>query len=204
MPLPYRNPLFLYYYNSTQKFFQGFIKLSSADNILSRDLISQKFSPEIYSKFDVTELTFYPQQGGEPSTREAVASFINTFCAPNLKLPINKDQLALVPGVTYTSDLLSQAIFDEGDSLITFAPLYYRFPNDFGDRGLINVESIDGYNSKTNTVELNVEKFEQKFQQLEAEGKPVKAILLVNPRNPDGGVFGLDELKPIVEWAVKK
>uniref|UniRef100_A0AC34FG89 Aminotransferase class I/classII domain-containing protein n=1 Tax=Panagrolaimus sp. ES5 TaxID=591445 RepID=A0AC34FG89_9BILA len=143
-------------------------------------------------------------QCGEPSTREAVASFINAFCAPNLKIPINKDQLVLVPGVTYTSDLLSHAIFDEGDSLITFAPLYYRFPNDFGDRGLIHVESIDGYNPATNTVELNVEKFEEKFQKLEAEGKPVKAILLVNPRNPDGGVFALEELKPIVEWAVKK
>uniref|UniRef100_A0A914QAA0 Aminotransferase class I/classII domain-containing protein n=1 Tax=Panagrolaimus davidi TaxID=227884 RepID=A0A914QAA0_9BILA len=185
-------------------FLQGFIKLSSADNILSRDLISTKFTPEIYSTFDTAELNFYPRPGGEPSTRESVASFINAFCAPNLKTPINKDQLVLVPGVTYTSDLLSQAIFDEGDSLITFAPLYYRFPNDFGDRGLIHVESVVGYNPKTNTVELNVEKFEEKFQQLEADGKPVKAILLVNPRNPDGGVFALDELKPIVEWAVKK
>ena len=36
------------------------------------------------------------------------------------------------------------------------------------------------------------------------QGKTVRAVLIVNPRNPDAGYFTLDELKPLVDWAVKK
>lgn len=167
-------------------------------------MIIKKFTPEIFSSFDISELNFYPRPGGEPSTRESVATFINKFCVPGLHRKVEKDDLVLVPGVTAASDLLSQSIFDVGDILLTSAPFYYRFPNDFGDRGLVHVESVHAYDTETNSLKLSVEKFEEKFQQLRNQGKSVKAVLLVNPRNPDGGIFTLEEVKPIVEWAVKK
>jgi aspartate/methionine/tyrosine aminotransferase len=31
----------------------------------------------------------------------------------------------------------------------------------------------------------------------------VKAIIITNPQNPEGGYFTLDEIRPIVEWALK-
>ena len=129
---------------------------------------------------------------------------MNTHCAPNLSKKVDKDSIVLVPGVTAASDLLSQTLFDEGEVLLTFAPYYYRFPNDYGDRGLIEVESVDCYFPDTGKFELRVELLEEKFQELKKKGKTVRALLIVNPRNPDGGYFGESELKPVIDWAIKK
>ena len=172
--------------------------------MLPRHLINSKLSDSTFSSFDRNELTFYPRPGGEPATREAVANCINNHCAPNLSKKVDKDSIVLVPGVTAASDLLSQSLFDEDEVLLLFAPYYFRFPNDYGDRGLIDVESVDIYFPETGKFELRVELLEEKLQELKKKGKTVKALLLVNPRNPDGGYFGESELKPVLDWAIKK
>ncbi|KAE9546680.1 hypothetical protein FO519_010108 [Halicephalobus sp. NKZ332] len=182
----------------------GYIKFSSADNLLPRHLINSKLSNSAFSSLDRDELTFYPRPGGEPSTRQAVADFINLHCVPNLSKKIEKDSIVLVPGVTAASDLLSQAIFDEGEVLLVFAPYYYRFPNDFGDRGLIEIESVDSYFPDSGKFELRTELLEEKLEELKKKGKTVKALLVVNPRNPDGGYFEESELKPVIDWAIKR
>ncbi|CAK5023309.1 unnamed protein product [Meloidogyne enterolobii] len=98
------------------------------------------------------------------------------------------------------SDILSQILFNSGDSVLTPAPFYYRFVNDFGERGLVNVEIVQTLN-ENGVLILSVERFEEAF--LKAKGK-VSAILIVNPQNPDGCYFTLDQLKPIIDWALNK
>jgi DNA-binding transcriptional MocR family regulator len=41
--------------------------------------------------------------------------------------------------VTTGADLLGQILFDSGDVVLMPAPYYYRFANDFGERGLIRI-----------------------------------------------------------------
>uniref|UniRef100_A0A914N610 Aminotransferase class I/classII domain-containing protein n=1 Tax=Meloidogyne incognita TaxID=6306 RepID=A0A914N610_MELIC len=98
------------------------------------------------------------------------------------------------------SDILSQVLFNSGDSVLTPAPYYYRFVNDFGERGLVNVEIVQTL-TENGLFILSVERFEEAF--LKAKGK-VRAILIVNPQNPDGCYFTLNQLKPIIDWALNK
>uniref|UniRef100_A0A7E4VZA2 Aminotran_1_2 domain-containing protein n=1 Tax=Panagrellus redivivus TaxID=6233 RepID=A0A7E4VZA2_PANRE len=183
----------------------GFIKLSSADNLLTVDLLNDKFGPKAMEGFDFKSLLpVYPRPSGSPETLASVATFVNTFCAPGLKDPIKPSDLTLVSGVTASSDLIANAICDEGDIILTMAPFYYRFTNDYGDRSLAKVKLIDAFISAEKPFEVSVDKFEAKFAEMTQKGLPVKAILIVNPRNPDGGVATLAELKPIIDWAIKK
>uniref|UniRef100_A0A914Y346 Aminotransferase class I/classII domain-containing protein n=1 Tax=Panagrolaimus superbus TaxID=310955 RepID=A0A914Y346_9BILA len=99
-------------------------------------------------------------------------------------------------------DLLGQVLFDEGDVLLINAPYYHRFPNDFSDRGLIEISEVSSI--KDNEIVICVDRFEAALQNAKKQGKTVRAILIVNPRNPDAGYFTLEELKPLIDWAVKK
>uniref|UniRef100_A0A914D017 Aminotransferase class I/classII domain-containing protein n=1 Tax=Acrobeloides nanus TaxID=290746 RepID=A0A914D017_9BILA len=182
----------------------GYIKLSSADNILPADLIHEKFDKIDWSQYDKTELSFYPQIGGELSTRESIARFVNKFCFKNqLDHVVTPDSLVVVPGLTSANDLVAQVIFDDGDAMITPAPYYYRYPNDFSDRGLIHIIGVPTIFGESTTPTLNVEVFEEKLQETQKQGFNVKALLLINPTNPEGIYYTRQELKPIVEWAVK-
>lgn len=87
--------------------------------------------------------------------------------------------------------------------MITPAPYYYRYPNDFADRGLIHIIGVPTIFGESTTPTLNVEVFEEKLQETQKQGINVKALLLINPTNPEGIYYTRKELKPIVEWAVK-
>nr|CAD2185144.1 unnamed protein product [Meloidogyne enterolobii] len=177
----------------------GYIRLSCADNSLSSDLIFEKFRSINWQKFEENKLLHYPREGGELSTLTSAANFINKFCRKELS-PLSPEELIIISGVTMASDILSQILFNSGDSVLTPAPFYYRFVNDFGERGLVNVEIVQTL-TENGLLDLSVERFEEAF--LKAKGK-VSAILIVNPQNPDGCYFTLNQLKPIIDWALNK
>ncbi|KAE9547036.1 hypothetical protein FO519_009752 [Halicephalobus sp. NKZ332] len=182
----------------------GYIRFSSAFNLLPTDIMNSKLSDSIFSSFDRKELNVVFHNKSESSTRQAVADFVNLHCAPKLSKAIEKDSIVLVPGVTMASDILSHVIFDEEEVALTFAPYYYRFPNDYGDRGLVEVEPVDVYFPDSGKLELRIDVLEEKLEELKKKGKTVKALLVANPRNPDGGYFGESELKPVIDWAIKR
>ncbi|KAI6236801.1 ACC synthase-like protein [Aphelenchoides besseyi] len=203
----------------TEKNTKGYIKLSSADNILCQEIVEKKFREIDWSKFDTNPLFFYPRSCGEIrhvlcwkvvrnkrndfSTLQTMANFINKFCRPSLK-PINWEELLLVPGVTTCADLLSQVLFDVGEVLLICAPYYYRFANDFGERGLVDIRIVAALSDDGKRTELKVERFEEAYQKAVQNGQKVRALTLVNPQNPEGDYFSIDELRPIIKWALEK
>ena len=70
----------------------GCIKLSMADNYLSHDLIEEKFRSLDWGKFETESLLTYPRIGGEISTLECIASFVNDYCRRELE-PITADEV---------------------------------------------------------------------------------------------------------------
>ncbi|KAI1701386.1 aminotransferase class I and II domain-containing protein [Ditylenchus destructor] len=181
---------------------EGYIMLGSADSVLCADLIGEKFESIDWTKFPKESLFVYPRGGGEVSTLNSMANFINKFCRKGLA-PFPAEELVIVPGVTTGADLLGQILFDSGDVVLVPAPYYFRFANDFGERGLVRIGVVPALSICGQRTELHVERFEKAYQEGQKVGK-VRAITLVNPQNPEGGYFSLEELRPIVEWALKK
>lgn len=98
---------------------------------------------------------------------------------------------------------MGSVLFDEDDILLVPSPHYFFFHNDFGVRNMAKVAGVPIYDSKNPVPKLVVDRFEKKFNELKKSGRKVKALLLTNPNNPDGHYFTLDELKPIIEWAIR-
>ena len=126
------------------------------------DLLVDKFNSIDWTKFNHTELNFYTTPGGTPETKQIFADLINEFCVPNLRFPILPSQLLTIAGTTMVCDLLGQILFDEGDVLLINSPYYHRFPNDFSDRGLIEISEVSSM--KDGQIILDVARFEEAFQ----------------------------------------
>lgn len=126
------------------------------------DLIVDKFNSIDWKNFNHTELNFYTTPGGTPETKKVFADLINEFCVPNLLRPILPSQLLTIAGTTMVCDLLGQVLFDEGDVMLINAPYYHRFPNDFSDRGLIEITEVSSI--KDNEIVICVERFEAAFK----------------------------------------
>lgn len=180
----------------------GYIHLGSADSVLCADVIKEKFDAIDWRRFDTNQMYVYPRGGGEISTLDTVANFINSNCRKGLP-PIPAEEIVMVPGVTTGVDLLGQILFDSGDVLLVPAPYYFRFVNDFGDRGLVQIVPVPALSEEGMCSQLLVERFEQAYQEGNKLGK-VRAITLVNPQNPEGEIFSLDEIRPIVQWALSR
>lgn len=99
--------------------------------------------------------------------------------------------------------MLGQILFDSGDVVLVPAPYYYRFANDFGERGLVKIGVVPALAKDGNRTELIVENFEAAYKENQNFGNKVRAITLVNPQNPEGGYFNLEEIKPIIDWAIR-
>jgi DNA-binding transcriptional MocR family regulator len=72
-----------------------------------------------------------------------------------------------VPGISAAFDLLSHVLFEAGDFVLTPAPCYRNFENDFWVRGLVNVEMVE----TNGNGELSVEQFEKAYQKVTAKKK---------------------------------
>uniref|UniRef100_A0AC34GVA0 Aminotransferase class I/classII domain-containing protein n=1 Tax=Panagrolaimus sp. ES5 TaxID=591445 RepID=A0AC34GVA0_9BILA len=129
---------------------------------------------------------------------------MNEIMCSDIKNPIKAEKILVISGATMICDLLSHVLFDEGGILFAHSPFYHRFLNDFIDRGLIDIVSIPTMFEGSNKAERKVELYQQAFQKAISKRKSVNAILIVNPRNPDGGYWLLSELKHVIDWAVKE
>ena len=72
----------------------GYIKLSSADNTLSADLVAERFHSLDWAKLDTNQLLTYPRIGGEQETLKIVASFVNEYCRKGFE-PMKADEVGV-------------------------------------------------------------------------------------------------------------
>ena len=87
--------------------------------------------------------------------------------------------MTIIPGVTSGLDLLSQILFDPGDFILSPAPYYYRFLNDFGDRGLVHIQLVQSLcEDGVCAAELPVQRFENAYR--EAQSKMVSKLNYYN------------------------
>ncbi|TKR86822.1 hypothetical protein L596_011336 [Steinernema carpocapsae] len=144
----------------------------------------------------------YPRLPGEKETQATVAGFINHFIRKDLPA-LNPDHLVLTSGITAAFDALGHVLLNPGEVILAPTPFYYRFPNDFGDRSLVSIEAVDCIDEQLGACLLSVDRFQAVYERLLETGRRAKAIILTNPRNPDGGYHSLEEMKPIAEWAIR-
>lgn len=98
------------------------------------------------------------------------------------------------PSVMYSVSLLFRLLSTEGDTVLTFNPMYDAF---------FNVIMENGRNLKKVDLIENEGKFSINFDELERELKNSQIMLLCSPHNPTGKVYTEEELYKIIELCKK-
>lgn len=133
----------------------------------------------------------YSDPRGAPALRKALAAKLKAFN----RIDADPDHHIVVTcGATEGLMVTLQALFEPGDQLIAFCPVYENYFHQTRAAGLSLI-----------TVELTEPDFVVSRPQLEdAYNDRVRAILICNPCNPTGKVFTREELELISDFAEQR
>ena len=101
-----------------------------------------------------------------------------------VKVPVDPECITLQAGASALLDQLSWCLCDDGNSMMTAAPLYPAFPNDFKARGRVNMEVIK--TKQSNLFIPTKGELEDAFKECVKKRSQAIILLVCNPVNPTG------------------
>lgn len=144
---------------------------------------------EIIDAYDPVLLHGYTSAQGDSGTRKVLADYTNLRFGTSL----NADCFYLTCGASASLTITLNALLNEGDEVITFAPFFpeYRvFTQNAGGK-FVPVKSEDGT-------------FHIDFKNLEsAITARTKCVIVNSPNNPSGIVYTEEEIKKLAELLIK-
>lgn len=130
---------------------------------------------EIIDTYDPVLLHGYTSAQGDYSVRKTVAEYINS----RFKTQLNADCIYMTCGAAASLTITLNALLNEGDEVITFAPYFpeYKVFTEHAGGKLIAVECED------ETFQIDFKKFKK------ALSPKTKAVIVNSPNNPSGVVY---------------
>ncbi|XP_071494752.1 1-aminocyclopropane-1-carboxylate synthase-like protein 1 [Diadema antillarum] len=180
---------------------KGIVDLCMSQNTLISDVLLEKLNQPDVTRWEEGMLV-YTERNGARRLRVALADFLTSQTgAPK---PLNPDKFCIMNGVTGIMNLLCFVLFNDGDTLLCPAPLYYSIPRDIMDvAGVkiypIKLSSKPGPNGEK-PFELTAEHLKAALEKATQEGHEVKGVFLVNPNNPIGCVYTRDAVLTYLDF----
>ncbi|MCR5231461.1 MAG: pyridoxal phosphate-dependent aminotransferase [Acholeplasmatales bacterium] len=145
---------------------------------------------KIIKEVEPTKLHGYTSAVGDQSVREAIAKYVNE----TYKTEESANMIYLTCGAAASLTISLNAILNQGDEVITFAPFFPEYR--------VFVEKANG---KLVTVESKKDDFQIDFNALEkAINKNTKAIIINSPNNPTGVVLKEKTIIDLSDFLRKK
>ncbi|KAJ3299680.1 hypothetical protein HDU76_006249 [Blyttiomyces sp. JEL0837] len=174
----------------------GVINMGTAENKLTADLMVSKLNQQ--GTFSVKEFDLlYGSFQGSTELRREIAGLFNRKV--NVVRKLSEGNVGVTNGAGSAVCCLSQVLADAGDSILIPSPVYGAFYGDLKASGQVIPVFVPGRDGIPTVAQL-----ENAFQETEAKGSRVKAILITNPGNPTGQILSKPKLKSWIEWAHEK
>lgn len=138
---------------------------------------------EIINTYDPVFLHGYTSAQGDYSVRETLANYTNKRFSTNL----NADCFYLTCGAAASLSISFNALLNEGDEVIVFAPYFPEYK--------VFVENAGGKFVVVENPEMNLGIDIAKLEK--ALSKKTKAIIINSPNNPSGVVYGRESIKEL-------
>jgi aspartate aminotransferase len=132
----------------------------------------------------------YGEFAGERKLRKAIASKLRTLN----KLDAAEDEILVTNGLTHGAYAVFMAALDEGDEVILLEPYY---PQHINKIELAGAKVVTAPLDRKNGFQITRAAIESRIT------GNTRMICLVNPANPTGRVFSIEELGIVAELAIK-
>lgn len=190
----------------------GYVALCIAENKLVTDLIAERLMQPgtATAAFSDSEVYCYSSFLGLPVARSAIAYFLakkflfpeNATLAPEEALQhISSDHIAIGAGGAALLNYLFYILGENGDCCLIPAPYYAAFESDMSAIAGCKPFAVQMANPAKGPTpgELDLA-----YIQAQAKGMRVKFVLITNPNNPLGVIYGPDIVRDVVKWARKR
>ncbi|KAM4689056.1 1-aminocyclopropane-1-carboxylate synthase-like protein 1 [Discoglossus pictus] len=169
---------------------KGFINLGTSENRLCFDLLHERLT-----RADMHHLDPYMLQYNDPrgikSTRQEIARFLTDYCQASGSL--NPENIILMNGCGAIFSALSTAICNPGDGFLIPAPYYTSidiYTSLYSGIKPVHVPlSSKLLEGESYPFQLTIQKLEDAMEQGKKQGIQIKALIVVNPQNPFGGIY---------------
>ncbi|MGX7051392.1 pyridoxal phosphate-dependent aminotransferase [Leuconostoc palmae] len=130
--------------------------------------------------------SFYTPSSGLVALKTAIVD--NVFNRYGAK--INEKNVSVTTGAKLSLYALMQTLLNEGDCVVSSAPLWVSY-----------VEQINLAGGILQTVLPQNDQLKLTVEDLNAINEPVKLIIVNSPNNPTGQIYDQEEIKAILNWA---
>ena len=168
----------------------GYIPLSVAENLLSKDRLIERLS----AVGDVpARVLGYDSMVGSKAFRERLARFLGRRVLGREPRP---DQLAVLAGAGTVLEILFHCLCDPGDGVLVPTPSYAGFWADLETRDELKIVEVptrvaEGFRLTPDHLDRAVAE----------AGRPIRALLFTTPNNPLGTVASPAQIEQILAWA---
>ena len=176
----------------------GYVTLCVAENLLQWDRLRDKLQSIAREQAWPDWIAAYAQLRGAPELREAVAGFVGRHIAGR---PLDADHFCASAGATAVVEISAMALGDPGDYAVFPAPAYQAYAPDVENKAGLRRYDIQHYAGDFGGEfhPLTVAELEAARAEL---GARFRLLVLTQPDNPTGAVYGAEQLRAIADWCV--
>ncbi|NJB84533.1 aspartate/methionine/tyrosine aminotransferase [Lewinella marina] len=177
----------------------GAIALCIAENLLQWDAMRDKLQAIARDQPWPEWMAAYTQLGGAPDFREAVAGFVSRHIAGQ---PLAADHFCGSAGATAVVEVSAMCLGDAGDYAVFPAPAYQAYLPDIQNKAGLLRHDITHYARPFGPEEhpLSLRELDTARETL---GTRFRMLVLTQPDNPTGAIYGEAQLREIAEWCIR-
>ena len=181
----------------------GAFPLNVAENKLMADRIRAKLNSIVWLNEMPEWVMGYTDPNGHPELRKIIADFLEQhFC----HCPIPEDSIAISAGASATIEACSFVLSDPGDLVVIPAPSYPMYTNDLGVKSKMerfDLQTHFDLDELGSRAPVTTELLDKALEEINAQGKCFKILLLTSPDNPTGCRYSLKQLGSLAQWCIK-
>ncbi|KAI0137052.1 pyridoxal phosphate-dependent transferase [Xylariales sp. AK1849] len=176
----------------------GLISCAAAQNwLVGKELID--FVKE-HVEFPAETFSYHYNTAGGPRLRKALAQHFNEYFNPYR--PLDGSEIQVVGAATALHDILGWAVGEPGDVILATKPIYGRLELDFGIKARLRMVYAD--TDLNDCFEMGVvQKLEEALTTSNADGRRVRALIIVNPSNPLGRCYPRETIVELMKFCQK-
>lgn len=136
---------------------------------------------------------------GLKAFRKAMANFMEKVRGG--KARFDPDRIVLTAGATAANELLTFVLANPGDALLIPTPYYPGFDRDLRWRTGVNIVPV--HCDSANGFQVTAAALQAAYEEAEAAGTRVRAVLLTNPSNPLGTTVTWSALEDVLDFVAR-
>lgn len=181
----------------------GAFPLNVAENNLATSIIKNQLTSILQQNEIPDWILNYTGLLGHEEARIEVARFMEQHLC---KCPISPDTIGFSAGASAIIEVSSFVLANPEDVVVIPAPSYPMYTNDLGvksDMQRYDLQTHYDIQTMGSNAPVTTELLDKAWDELKAQGRCFKILLITSPDNPTGCMYSESQLRAFADWCIQ-